>query len=163
MDRGGNAEFRTKLLIPSIFSQLWHVFWYFWISLKLLFYKGLPSDKLLFYMHCSLFLGVWYILLVVITELHNQNWKGDGRLRSTTALLKVGSTIEHYSGLCPVLFIVLSRLVILQHLWAICSTVLPPSQYIKIEFPVFQFMSFASSLFTGYHWEESDSIFKPSC
>lgn len=67
----------------------------------------------------------------------------------TTALLKVGSTTEHYSGLCPVWFRILSRLVILQHLWAICSTVLPLSLYIKMEFPVFQFMPIASSLSLG--------------
>lgn len=123
----------------------------------------MPSDNILFYMHWSLVMGVWYILLVVITELYNPNWKGKVRFCSTTALLQVGSTTEHYSGLCPVWFRILSRQVVLQHLWAICSTVLPPSQYIRVQFPIFQFMPITSSPFAGCHWEESDSISKPSC
>lgn len=102
-------------------------------------------------------------LIVVIVELHNQNWKRDGGLYSTTALLKVGSTTEHYSGQCSIWFRILSRLAILQLLWAICSTVLPLSQYIKMEFLIFQFMPIASSPYTGYQWEESNSIFKPFC
>lgn len=73
---------------------------------------------------------MWYIVLVVFTELENQDWKGDGTLWSNCSA-QSGFDKECYWGLCPVWFRVPPRLVILQHLWAVCSAVSPPSQCVK--------------------------------
>lgn len=95
----------------------------------------------------------------LISQNHRIAGVGRDLWRSSTPVLTEGSAKVGCSGSRPVRFWMFPGMETPQPLWAIRSSLQPPSRWKMFSVPAFGFGSIAPCLFSRHYWEESDFVF----